>query len=288
MDGSALLLLGLTGFIAGALGAMLGLGGGVLIVPLLSGPLGLPIHQAMGASLVGVVATSSAGATVYLKSRLANVRLGLTLQPLLAISAMIGGLIASLLSGRILAGLFTLLILYAAYSMLKPRPIETQPMGPGIDEHVQLAANSRGTERLSGVIFDSALGKKVAYRVRALPAGLGLGFVAGTMGGLLGVGGGLITVPVLHLVMGVPMKASVATSNYAMGITASAAALVYLSRGSIDPFTAAPVALGVVLGAQVGSRVSQRIQTAALKQVFVVVLLLMAVQMALKALDVRF
>lgn len=288
MDNLTLLMLGLVGLVSGAFGAMLGLGGGVLMVPLLAGALGMPIHQSVAASLLGVVATSNAGAAVYLKARLANIRLGLVLEPALALGGIAGGVTATLISGRMLGGVFVLLLIYGAYSMLRKEPVEEWRDLPQIDEHVAVAGSVAVSGPLSGLVFDRARGKVLAYRVRALPQGLVLALVAGNLGGLLGIGGGLIKVPVLHLVMGLPMKASVATSNFAMGITSSAAAFVYFSRGLIDPYVAAPLIVGVVVGAQIGSRVAQRIDTAALKRVFVLVLLLMAAQMALKVLEVRF
>lgn len=283
MDNAELLILGVTGFAGGAFGAMLGLGGGILIVPLLTGVLGIPIHEAIGASLVGVVATSSAGAGVYLKARLVNVRLGLLLEPMLALGGITGGLIAALLSGQILSVLFALALIYTAYNMYKSGRGESEQSRRQIDEHVQVAKDSRLHDALSGEIFDRATGGTVAYRVRRVPAGLGASFVAGSLAGLLGIGGGIVKVPVMHLLMGLPLKTSVATSNFAMGITASAAAFVYLSEGLVNPFLVAPVVIGVVAGAQVGSRVSERIQTSVLRRVFVLVLFLMAAQMVLRA-----
>lgn len=286
MDNATLLILAATGFAGGTFGAMLGLGGGVLIVPLLTGILGIPIHQAIGASLVGVVATSSAGAGVYLKSRLVNVRLGLLLEPVLALGGITGGLIAALLSGQVLSALFALALIFTAYNMYKTGQVQDERLHGEIDEHVQTAHAGRVYDALSGEITDKATGRTTAYRVRGVPIGLGASFVAGNMAGLLGIGGGIIKVPVMHLLMGLPLKASVATSNFAMGVTASAAAFVYLSEGLVNPFLVAPVVIGVVVGAQVGSRIAERVQSSALGRVFVVVLLFMAAQMVSKAVGI--
>ena len=287
MDYSTLVILGIMGFAAGTFGAMLGLGGGILIVPLLTGVFGVPIHEAIGTSLVGVVATSNAGAGVYLKARLVNIRLGLILEPLLALGGIAGGLTAAVLSGQVLSALFALALIYTAYNMISKGRGEDELKAPLVDEHVQVGERASRRYSLSGELFDKAIGRTVTYRVHDLPLGLVVSFIAGNLAGLLGIGGGIVKVPVMHLLMGVPLKASVATSNFAMGITASSAAFVYVSRGLVDPFLAGPVVIGVVVGAQTGSRIAERARSTWLSRVFVLVLLFMAGQMALKALGWR-
>jgi uncharacterized membrane protein YfcA len=244
------------GVAAGVFGSLLGLGGGVLIVPLLTLGFGLPLREAVGVSLVSVIVTSCASASVYLQRHVANLRLGMTLELFTAAGAMLGGLVAYLLDERTLAGLFAALLIYCAISMMRRRDADDPEDG------------SSGTD----------------YRIRHLGPGM-LGSVgAGVVSALLGIGGGLVKVPVMHLVMGVPLRVATATSNLMIGITASASAIIYLFRGGIDPYVAGPVAVGVFLGASVGARAAHRIDLRILRILFVVVLAYTAYEMARKAL----
>jgi uncharacterized membrane protein YfcA len=264
-----LLLVG--GVATGLFGSLLGLGGGVLIVPLLTLVMGLPLLTAVGVSLICVIVTSGAAAGVYLERRVANLRLGMTLELFTATGALVGGLIAFAIPERVLEGAFTLLLVYTAASMVRRREAPADP-----DTHVD--ATSAGpatfTARLSGP----------DYRVHRLGAGVIGSVGAGVASALLGIGGGLIKVPLMHVVMGVPLRIATATSNLMIGITASASAIVYLLRGGIHAFVAAPTAIGVFIGASIGSRVASRIDLRILRGLFVAILLYTAWQMLWRAL----
>jgi len=274
-----LLMLG-SGAAAGAFGSLLGLGGGILIVPLLTLGFGLPLREAAGVSLISVIVTSSAAAGVYLERHVANLRLGMTLELFTAIGALIGGSIAFLLDEQVLSLLFGALLLYAAFTMARSRAEvepETLPTDED-DDHVIPPGDDLAPshlDRLSGA----------GYRVRNLPLGILGSTVAGVISALFGIGGGIVKVPVMHVAMGVPLRVATATSNMMIGITAAASAVIYLTRGGIDPYVAGPTAIGVFLGATAGSRLAHRVQVRYLRLLFVVVLLYTASQMLLRGLQ---
>ncbi len=277
------LLLAAGGVGAGVFGSLLGLGGGILIVPLLTVGFGIPFREAVGVSLVCVIVTSSAAAGVYLERHTANLRLGMLLEVFTASGALLGGLVAFLLPERVLAGLFAALLAYTAFSMLRRSRAQAAPSTPA-------AADGPGAATAAGQDPDGppkGLADVVAgpgYRPRRLGAGAGGSLGAGVISALLGVGGGIVKVPLMHLVMGVPLKVATATSNLMIGVTAAASAVVYLLRGSIDPYVAGPTAVGVFAGAMVGSRLAARIDVRILRLLFVGVLALTAAQMTLRAL----
>jgi uncharacterized membrane protein YfcA len=266
------------GAAAGMFGSLLGLGGGVLIVPLLTLGFGLPLREAVAVSLVSVIVTSSAGASVYLRRHVANLRLGMVLELFTASGALVGGLVAFLLSERMLAGLFAALLAWVAVSMIRrSEPAAAIPAPATADAAAGEAATPEPSfaESLSGG----------GYRVRRLPMGMTGSVFAGVVSALLGVGGGIVKVPVMNLVMGVPLKVATATSNMMIGITATSSAVIYLLRDQIDPYVAGPTALGVFAGAMVGSRVAGRIDVRVLRWLFVAVLVYTSVEMAQKALS---
>jgi uncharacterized protein len=265
------LMLG-AGIAAGVFGSLLGLGGGILIVPLLTLGFGLPLLTAIGVSLVCVIMTSGAAAGVYLERHVANLRLGMTLELFTACGALAGGLIAFLLPERVLEGLFSALLLYVAFTMARRRE---QPAKDANDGAEVGAAVPGIAATLSGP----------GYRIRRLGFGAIGSVFAGVISALLGVGGGLVKVPVMHVIMGVPLRVATATSNLMIGITASASAIIYLLRGGIDPYVAAPTGIGVFLGASLGSRVAHRIDLRVLRVLFVVILLYTAAQMIQRALS---
>lgn len=274
------------GSAAGLFGSLLGLGGGTLLVPVLTLGFGLPLREAVGVSLVSVIVTSSVSAAVYLERHTANLRLGMTLELFSALGAIVGGVLAFSLDERELAGLFALLLAYAAISMLRRRepdaasdvaPAATAPAAPAsVSDAVAGTADPplRFVDRLSGP----------GYRTGHLRLGMVGSVAAGVVSALLGIGGGTVKVPVMHLVMGIPLRVATATSNLMMGITASASAIIYLFRGGIDPYVAGPTAIGVFLGASVGSRVAHRIDVRILRLLFSAVLLYTAYEMLVKAL----
>jgi hypothetical protein len=282
-----LLFLAAGGFGAGVFGSLLGLGGGILIVPLLTVGFGVPFREAVGISLVCVIVTSSAAAGVYLERHAANLRLGMLLEVFTATGALLGGLVAFALPERVLAGLFAALLAWTAFSMLRRGQVQAaateeavplnQVAGPGA------AAADQGDHRTAArSLADEVAGP--GYGVRRLGAGAGGSLGAGMLSALLGVGGGIVKVPLMHLVMGVPLRVATATSNLMIGVTAAASAVVYLVRGGIDPYIAGPTAIGVFAGAMVGSRLAARIDVRILRLLFVGVLVLTAAQMTLRAL----
>lgn len=265
------------GVAAGLFGSLLGLGGGVLIVPLLTLGFGLPLREAVGVSLVSVIVTSSASAAVFLERHAANLRLGMTLELFTALGAIVGGVLAFSLDERELAGLFAGLLVYVAISMLRRREPEAVLAGSVSEAAAAAAPAGRSDQvlvRLSGP----------GYRTHRLGLGIVGSLGAGVISALLGIGGGIVKVPLMHLVMGVPLRVATATSNLMIGITASASAIIYLFRGGLDPYVAGPTAIGVFLGASVGSRVAHRIDVRFLRVLFVVVLLYTAYEMLVKAL----
>jgi uncharacterized membrane protein YfcA len=255
------------GFGAGAFGALLGLGGGVLIVPMLALGMGLPLREAVGVSLLAVIGTSAASAATNQRRGAANLRLGLTLEVVTVAGAIIGGLVAFAVDERFIAALFGIMLIYVAFTMVRRR---SEPSGDGPD------ATSEPSDLVASV-------SRPEYRVRNMPAGLALGGLAGVVSALLGVGGGIVLVPTMHLVMHVPLRASTATSNLTLGVTASASAALYVLRDAIDPVVAAPVLVGTFLGATVAAMLANRVPVAVLRWVFVVVLLYVAFQMLSRA-----
>ncbi len=262
------LLLALSGLAAGLFGSLLGLGGGILIVPLLNLAFGYPLITAVGTSLICVIATSTGAASHNVRSGRADVRLGLLLESGTVIGAVVGGLVASLIPERLLAGFFGLLMFYTAYTMGR-RAFGAE-------------RSDEGAVRVDPSAPDGP--DAPPYRTHRRPLALAAAFFAGNVSGLLGVGGGVIKVPLVHLVMGAPLHVAVATSNFIIGVTAAAGAYAYLFRGDIDPGVAGPVVLGVAAGAFLGARVGHRIHARWLSLLFLVVVVYVAIQMSMRAL----
>jgi uncharacterized membrane protein YfcA len=268
LEETALIALG--SFAAGFLGALTGLGGGVVIVPMLVLLFHVDLHYAIGASLVSVIATSSGAAASYVREGYSNIRIGM----LLEIATTVGGLLgASLVAAAVMpkpaiAIVFGLVLLLSAYLSSRSR---THLRDDG--EADPLAAHFR----LDGA-YPTADGPR-HYHVRRVPLGFGLMFLAGVISGLLGIGSGALKVLAMDQAMRIPFKVSTTTSNFMIGVTAAASAGVYLSQGYIDPALAMPVTLGVLLGAVLGARVLMIAQPKALRLVFSVVIVLLGVQM---------
>lgn len=277
---------------AGVFGSLLGLGGGILIVPLLTLGFGLPLREAVGVSLVAVIMTSSASASVYLERHVANLRLGMSLELFTAFGAMVGGLIAFSVSEQVLAGLFTVLLVYTAISMGRrrdaPRTATADPV-EGAPDPVPAASDPVPVTPAGGAPGPAPdpsprpAGDVPEYAIRHMGRGIAGSLFAGVVSALLGIGGGLIKVPVMNLGMGIPLRVATATSNLMIGITASASAIIYLLRGGIDPYVAGPTAVGVFIGATIGSRTAHRVDVRVLRILFVGVLLFTAWQMAGRA-----
>lgn len=275
--------MGAGGVVAGVFGSLLGLGGGVLIVPLLTLGFGLPLHQAVGVSLVSVIMTSSASAGVYLERHVANLRLGMTLELFTSAGAIVGGAIAFLLDEHLLDGLFAVLIAYVALSMLRgvraDATVAVPVAGGGAPADPAALAGSAASDGPAALTGSAADG----YQVRHLRMGLLGSAFAGIASALFGIGGGIIKVPLMNLVMGVPLRVATATSNLMVGITASASAFIYFAKGEIDPYLAGPTAIGVFVGATVGSRLGHRVDLRLLRIIFVLVLGYTAFAMLMKA-----
>jgi uncharacterized membrane protein YfcA len=265
---------------AGMLGALLGLGGGVILVPVLALVLGINIHYAIGASIVSVIATSSGAAVAYLRDGVTNIRLGMFLEMATTIGAIVGALIAGSVGGPGLFIIFGVVLLYSAYAMYRRRDAEL-PTGVEMGRLANFL-------NLGGSYYDAALSRQVDYNVHGARYGLPLMFVAGAVSGLLGIGSGILKVPAMDMAMRLPMKVSTATSNFMIGVTAAASAGVYFIRGDINPFIAAPVALGVLIGATAGTRIMMRTRSTMLRRVFIVVLVFVALQMLVKGLGIHF
>jgi uncharacterized membrane protein YfcA len=262
-----------------------------LIVPLLTLGFGLPLREAVGVSLVCVIVTSSASAGIYLQRHVANLRLGMTLELFTATGALGGALVAFLLDERLIAGLFAVLLAYVALSMLW-RGREDAAAATEADREAAAETAGRLTTpdgaqapARPGGSFILALSGP-GYTIRNLPLGVGGSVLAGVVSALLGIGGGTVKVPVMHIGMGVPLRVATATSNLMIGITASAGAIVYLLRDEIDPYLAGIVCVGVFVGATAGARLQHRIGLRFLRMLFVVVLLYVGFQMARKALTI--
>jgi len=282
------------GFAAGVFGSLLGLGGGILIVPLLTLGFGLDLRSAVGVSLVCVIMTSSAAAGVYLERHTANLRLGMSLELFTAIGALVGGSIAFFIDQRVLSVAFAVLLGYVAISMARGGGRDTDEDGEGefeADHAARTTLGSAPTRASEPVAGSTTVGTRAAflasvagpdYEVRNLGTGIVGATGAGVASALLGIGGGIVKVPLMHLAMGVPLRVATATSNLMIGITAAASGVIYLLRGQIDPYVAGPTAIGVFLGATVGSRLSHRVGLRYLRWLFVVVMLYTASQMLLR------
>jgi len=259
--------------VAGFAGSLLGLGGGLIVIPALTLLLHVDIRLAIGASIISVIATSSGAAAAYVRDRMANIRVAMFLELGTTTGAITGAYLAGRVHPRWLFVLFGAMLGYSAVAMLLRAHAGAQTLG---DDRLSRFL------RLSGTYHDEALDELIEYRVHRPLLGLGLMYVAGAVSGLLGIGSGALKVPAMDLGMGLPMKVSSATSNLMIGVTAAASAGLYFARGQIDPFIAAPVAVGVLLGALAGSRLLPRLHADRLRTVFVIVLLLISIQMIVK------
>jgi len=259
---------------AGVLGSLLGLGGGIIVIPALTLLFKIDIHYAIGASIVSVIATSSGAAAAYVREGMTNLRVAMVLEIATTSGALTGAYLAGRFSDRWLYVIFAVVMAYSSLMMFRKR----RQIAVGLTKSAPWA----DFLRLHGSYYDQALGKEINYRVVSTRIGLGLMYIAGIVSGLLGIGSGALKVTAMDLAMGLPIKVSSATSNFMIGVTAAASAGVFFMRGDIDPFVAAPVATGVLVGATVGSRLLGRLDSSTIRIVFIAVLLFIAAQMMLK------
>jgi hypothetical protein len=282
MDVSAVgmaLLVG-TGVVAGGLGALVGIGGGIVVVPVLVVGLGYDIRTAVATSLIAVVATSAAAGIAYADSGLTNVRLGLALEVPTTIGGIAGGLVAVSVAPSAIAGLFS--VVMVVVSVLMWRHLDTHDLLPH-DANSRTMSSPIRPSLLRGTYFDRT-SRSVAYDPQRLGLGASISAIAGMLSGLLGVGGGFIKVPAMAMGMGVPVKAAAATSNFMVGITAIASLVIYFARGYVQPIVAVPVSIGIVFGALSASHATPRLSAVRVQRLLALILLLVAIQMALEAL----
>jgi uncharacterized protein len=252
---------------AGVFGSMLGVGGGIVMVPMLSLVFGAPIKVAIATSIVCVIATSTVAQTRFARRGMTNMRLGMLLEVATTVGAVAGGITAVLIRGSVLQAAFAVLLVYVAWMMNRRR-------GDAVPER---------TGVMEDTYYDPALREEVTYGCKNVPLGFVLSLAAGNVSGLLGVGGGAFKVPVMNLLMGIPLKATIATSNLMIGVTAAASAVIFYGRGYMDPRLAVPAALGILVGARFGPGLALRLSARALSITFQVVLLAFAVLMGLQA-----
>lgn len=264
-------VLAMGSFIAGLLGALTGLGGGVVLVPLLTIFFKVDIRYAIGASLVSVIATSSGAASAYVKEGFSNIRIGMFLEIATTVGALCGAFLATIVSAKALEIIFGLMLVYSAYLSRKPRPPDQR----------NLPEDKLATRLKMNGDFPSEDGLR-HYNVQNVPAGFSLMFGAGALSGLLGIGSGAVKVLAMDQAMKIPFKVSTTTSNFMIGVTAAASAGIYLSRGYIDPGLAMPVMLGVLAGSLLGVRILLRAETKVLRLVFSLVILALGAQMLYK------
>jgi uncharacterized membrane protein YfcA len=255
---------------------MLGLGGGVILVPILTLVFGISLETAVAASAIAVVANSISGSGFYLQARMTNVRLALLLLVSMSAGALAGGLLVVSLPDSITKGLFALLLIYVAFVMARRRA----PVLPASSVKITLQPDPYG---LAGRYQDTAVNQIVDYVPHRLRVGVPVASLGGLASGMFGIGGGPITVPLLTLVMGLPVKAAASTSSFMVGLTASTSGVIYYTHGTVNPRVTVAAVFGIVVGAWFGTRISSRIQPARLTQVFVVVLVVLGVSMALQA-----
>ena len=262
---------------ASALGGVLGMASGIFIVPILIGLGGVDIHTAIVVSIVSVIACSCGGAAAFLRERLTNVRVAIVLEVATTLGALTGVLLFGLVPASWLFALFALILLLSAQQMLNRRRerVAAEPSQPG------------RWPTLDASYPDRDLGREVAYRVERVPLGMALMYGAGLISALLGIGSGVLKIPAMDTALRLPIKVSSATSNFMIGVTAAASGGAYFAKGLITPALAGPVALGSVIGAALGAKVLMRVPNEKLRLVFVVVLLLLAVQMVLEAFGIH-
>ncbi len=266
------LLVAAGSFIAGLLGSLTGLGGGVVIVPLLTLVFHVDLRYAIGASLVSVIATSSGAAAAYLKEGYSNIRVGMFLEVATTLGALMGAYLTTRVPASAIAVIFGVVLLYSAWISSR-REVEPPPAPPD---------RIAGFLRLGGAYPDG--GAMREYHPRHVPLGFGVMYIAGVLSGLLGIGSGAVKVLAMDQAMGIPFKVSTTTSNFMIGVTAAASAGVYLRRGYVDPSLAMPVMLGVLAGALLGARILPGARSSTLRLVFSVAIAGLAVEMIVKGL----
>jgi len=273
--------------LAGFLGALFGIGGGIIIVPFLTSFLGIPIHEAIAVSIVSVIATSNAGGSSYVEQRITNIELAMFLEVATTAGALVGSFIALLLQSWELFLGFVILLAYVAFVSFRSSGRDETRIASGAFAKVKQDTLARYLN-LKGSYYDLKEKKDVAYTVTRAPEGSLISSLAGVEAGLLGVGGGIVKVAAMNIFMNVPMKAAVATSKFMIGVTGATAALLFFLAGLVDPYVIAPVALGTTLGATVGTWIMPRVKSSALKTAFGFLVMYLAYTMLAQGLALGF
>jgi uncharacterized membrane protein YfcA len=272
-----ILLMFLISIFAGIFGSIVGLGGGIVIIPVLTILMGVDIHFAIGASIVAIIGTSSGAASTYVRDKVTNLRIGMFLELASASGAITGAAIAAYTNSAALETIFGSILL-----------ISLVPMVMKIGEDIPKSPELKGLSKRLGLTgsYTEPDGREVNYNATHPVEGLAGTAVAGVLSGLLGIGGGAFKVLSMDLAMKLPMKVSTTTSNFMIGVTAAASAGIYFARGDVDPLIVAPVALGILIGAAIGARVLLRSRNTTVRKIFAVVLAIAAVEMILSAVGV--
>ena len=269
--------------LAGFLGSLVGLGGGIIITPALTILFGFDIKYAIGASIVAVIATSSGSAIAFVKYHVSNMRVGMLLEVFTTAGGVVGALMAGVFSSKLLYIFFSLILLNSFYGMLKKTGLITK-----LKKEEEKVENDKYADKykLNSTYYDKASGETVKYNVTNVPQGSLVMFGAGFASGLLGIGSGAFKVVALDTYMKLPIKVSTATSNFMMGVTATASALIYFFNGTINPAVAAPIAIGTLIGSRTGAKVMQRLDAKYIRYIFLPILLFTIINMFLKGLGV--
>ncbi|WP_390407254.1 sulfite exporter TauE/SafE family protein [Lacticaseibacillus jixiensis] len=275
----ALIFVGV-GLLAGAMGALLGLGGGIIVTPVITLVMGLPIQYAIAASIIAVIATSSGATIAYLKDEMLNLRVAMFLEIATTVGAVVGAVLSGVISGKFLYMLFGALLLFSTYNMIR------KLVGTKAKQRDPKPDAAAVKLRLNGAYYDKNTQQEVEYKVTNVPGGFLMMLGAGMASGLLGIGSGAFKVLAMDTIMQMPLKPSTATSNLMMGVTGAASATVYFFNGSLQPQIAAPIALGILVGATLGTRLMQVMPTKVLRLIFIPVIGYMSVQMLLKGFGV--
>ncbi len=267
---------------AGLLGSILGIGGGIILTPVLTLGFGFDIHHAIGASIISVIATSSGSAVAYLRDRMLNIRVAMFLEIATTAGAIIGAILVGILSPTLMFILFGSFLLYSAINMVQKLRSGEKVLKKAQPDYLS------DRLKLNNTYYDKSLKTQIDYQVEKVPAGFSVMFGAGLASGLLGIGSGAFKVMALDTFMKMPLKPSSATSNLMMGVTAAASATVLFFNGSILPEVAAPVAIGVLIGSTIGAKVMQILPAKWIRILFIPLLCYIGVQMIFEGFGVKF
>ncbi|MCF6514749.1 TSUP family transporter [Lactobacillus sp. S2-2] len=276
----SLLIMLLVGIFVGILGSILGIGGGMIITPILTIGFGLDIKYAIGASIIAVIATSSGSTIAYLKDNILNLRVAMFLEIATTTGAIAGALLTGLFNPVFLYVLFGLLLFYSGFNMIKKLKKQKDEIS---DKDDKLAEKLK----LNSSYYDKNSNQTINYKIQNVPGGASMMFGAGLASGLLGIGSGSFKVIAMDSIMKMPLKPSSSTSNLMMGVTASASATIYFFNGSILPEVAIPMALGIIFGSAIGARLMQKMTPRLIRIIFIPIIIYLGLQMILKGFGVN-